>query len=128
VTDLQLDTHVVVWLYAGEHDRIPAGIRERLAVEPLRVSPTVRMELTYLHEIGRLAAPAARILDELEHSIALTEDATAFGAVVRAAETLTWTRDPFDRLIAAQALVSFSTLVTKDDNIRQALGTYAVWD
>jgi PIN domain nuclease of toxin-antitoxin system len=27
---------------------------------------------------------------------------------------LGWTRDPFDRLIAAQALVANATLVTKD--------------
>ncbi|MDQ6525282.1 PIN domain-containing protein [Nocardioides sp. LHD-245] len=127
MTALHLDTHVVVWLYAGEHARFPDPVRERLAADPLRISPIVRLELTYLHEIGRITVPAARIVDELERAIGLEEDVTPFGAVTRAAEALSWTRDPFDRLIAAQALVSFATLATKDDVLREGLGQYAVW-
>ena len=128
MTDLHLDTHVVLWLYVGEHHRIPFALRERMATDPLRVSPMVRVELVYLHEIGRLDPPAHRVLDELEHSIGLVEDPMSFGAVAKAAETLTWTRDPFDRMIAAHALVSFATLATSDETIRKALGSYAVWD
>jgi PIN domain nuclease of toxin-antitoxin system len=128
VTDLHLDTHVALWLYLGEHDRIPSGLRERLGADALRVSPMVRLELVYLHEIGRLVPPAHRVLDELAHAIGLVEESMAFGAVVKAAETLTWTRDPFDRMIAAHALVSFATLATSDEKIRKALGPYAVWE
>lgn len=128
VTDLHLDTHVVVWLAAGEFERIPPSLHQRLAADSLRVSPMVRLELTYLHEKGRLSEPAGRILDQLEQAIGLVEATGSFGAAVRAAETLTWTRDPFDRMIAADALVSFATLATKDEAIRGALGQYAVWD
>lgn len=127
MTALHLDTHVVVWLYAGEHERFPDVLRGRLAEDPLRISPMVRLELTYLQEIGRITVPAARIIDELERAVGLAEDATPFGAVIHAAEALSWTRDPFDRLIAAQALVSFSTLATKDDVLLEALGQHAVW-
>jgi len=128
VTDLHLDTHVLVWLYAGEHARFPQALRDRLAVDPLRFSPMARLELTYLHEIGRIGVPAERIVDELQRSIGLVEDPTPFDAVVRAAESQTWTRDPFDRIIAAQSLVSFASLATKDDRVREGLGQYAVWD
>lgn len=126
--DLHLDTHVLVWLYAGEHARFPEGLRERLAVDPLRFSPMARLELTYLHEIGRIGAPADRIIDELQRSIGLVEDTTSFDAVIRAAETQTWTRDPFDRIIAAQALVAFASLATKDERVQAGIGQYAVWD
>ncbi|WP_183096131.1 type II toxin-antitoxin system VapC family toxin [Nocardioides stalactiti] len=129
MTDLHLDTNVVLWLAQGELDRIPGVLRERLAVDPLRFSPMVRLEITYLHEIGRITEPAHRILPELEHSIGLLEHPMAFEAVTKAAETLTWTRDPFDRLIAAHALVSFGVLATSDEKIRNALGSaYTVWD
>lgn len=128
MTDLHLDTHVVVWLFAGEHDRLPEDLRQRLENTPLRVSPMVRLELAYLHEIGRLTVPASPMLAELERSIGLTEDTTRFSTVAHAAEAQTWTRDPFDRVIAAQALVSFATLVTRDRNIRTALGQHAIWD
>ena len=128
MTDLHLDTHVVVWLAGNESERIPASLRQRMADDSLRVSPIVRLELTYLHEIGRVAEPAHRVLAELEHSIGLVEDPMSFTAVAKAAEMLTWTRDPFDRMIAAHALVSFATLATSEEKIRQALGSQAVWD
>ncbi|HWJ67213.1 MAG TPA: PIN domain-containing protein [Nocardioides sp.] len=127
MTALHLDTHVVVWLYAGEHARLPDNVRARIEDEALVCSPMVRLELAYLHEIGRTTVPAHRILDELEHSTGLVEDTTAFPAVARTAESLIWTRDPFDRVIAAQALAAFGTLVTKDDHLRHRLGQYAFW-
>jgi PIN domain nuclease of toxin-antitoxin system len=37
-----------------------------------------------------------------------------------------WTRDPFDRLITAQAALGESTLLTKDDTIRTNYAN-AVW-
>ncbi|HXH57083.1 hypothetical protein [Iamia sp.] len=42
------------------------------------------------------------------------------------AQTLDWTRDPFDRIIAAQTLAAGARLLTKDLTIRDHLGL-AVW-
>jgi PIN domain nuclease of toxin-antitoxin system len=47
--------------------------------------------------------------------------------LTRAAADLSWTRDPFDRLIAAHAIVANASLVTADDTIREHL-PLAVWD
>ena len=44
-----------------------------------------------------------------------------------AAMEFSWTRDPFDRLIAAQALVSGERLLTRDRLIR-ANCSWAFWD
>ncbi len=41
--------------------------------------------------------------------------------ICQAAIALGWTRDPFDRLISAQAISSSATLVTKDRVIRHHL-------
>lgn len=127
-TRLHLDTHVVAWLYAGEHERIPDTLRIRLAGDSLRVSPMVGLELTYLHEIGRLREPAQRIVGELERSIGLRVDGLAFHEVVVAAERLSWTRDPFDRLIAAHALATSCELATKDGAMHHHLPGTAVWE
>ena len=125
---LHLDTHVAAWLYAGATDRFPANLLDRLASATLRISPMVALELTYLHEIGRLTEPAHRILGELDRSIGLRIDDLPFGAVVVAAERLSWTRDPFDRLIAAQAIAASCELATKDAAMHQHLAETAVWD
>jgi PIN domain nuclease of toxin-antitoxin system len=125
---IHLDTHVVAWLFAKvDAERIPAGVRARLESEPLAVSPMVRLELGLLREIGRLADPPGRILDELARAIGLGVDGTSFADVVIAAESLSFTRDPFDRIIGAQAIVAGATLVTADRGLRQNL-TVAVWD
>jgi len=44
-----------------------------------------------------------------------------------AAMDLSWTRDPFDRLISAHAIVANAPLVTADETIREHL-PLAVWD
>ncbi len=111
---MHLDTHVAVWLYQGDIERIPIATRESLGrVRPL-VSPMVRIELELLHEIGRLTVPAAVILDELRSVAGLGVAESRFDRVAAIAAGLKWTRDPFDRMIAAHALADDLPLVTKD--------------
>jgi PIN domain nuclease of toxin-antitoxin system len=114
-----LDTHVVAWLYAGELSRIPAAARSVVERASLAVSPIVALELAYLHEIERLTVGPDVILDALDRQLGLRVDDSPFASVVVAATALTWTRDPFDRLIAAQAAVAAETLVTADRTIRE---------
>lgn len=44
---IHLDTHVVIWLYAGEINRFPETLRDAMASEELAISPAVIMELQY---------------------------------------------------------------------------------
>jgi PIN domain nuclease of toxin-antitoxin system len=37
----------------------------------------------------------------------------------KTAETIQWTRDPFDRIIVAQATLKHSPLITKDETLRK---------
>ncbi len=122
-----LDTHVMVWLYQHGADGISetaaACIR---AAEDRRISPMVRLEMQYLYEIGRVARPAAPVLDELSARLGLSVCRTPFAEVVLAAEADDWTRDPFDRLIVAQAAARNAPLVTKDAAIH-AHYSKALW-
>ena len=117
---IYLDTYVVVWLYASGGDALSAMARERIdGAEWLRISPMVRLELVYLNELGRVTEPAATILDYLAQRIGLATCDHPFAQVVAKAADFSWTRDPFDRLITAQAALGENTLLTKDAVIRE---------
>jgi PIN domain nuclease of toxin-antitoxin system len=123
---IYLDTHVLLWLHAGLLDRFTArGIR-LLEQNDLLISPCVKLELQYLFEIGRTTVPAAGIVDGLDGQIGLIVCDLPFALVVNRAVALDWTRDPFDRLISAQALCRGIPLLTKDKSIRRRV-KLAVW-
>ncbi len=124
---MHLDTHVAIWLYIDRRDAIPTAVRRLIDTEPLAVSPMVALELDLLYEIGRTEGPAEVVLAGLGRSVGLTTSPTPFTDVVGAATDLTWTRDPFDRLICAQAVAENEILLTKDRKIRTHLAL-ARWD
>lgn len=97
-----------------------------MEVEAPFVSPIVELELTYLYEVGRVTEPASAPLTALRRTIGLEIADASVAELVRAATDLSWTRDPFDRLIAAHALVSNAPLITADETIRANL-SLATW-
>jgi PIN domain nuclease of toxin-antitoxin system len=124
---IYLDTHVAAWLYAsGAADLSPRATELMDGSDDIRASPMVRLELQYLYEIGRVGEPAAVVVDALTATLGLTLCPASFVSVAHEAEQLTWTRDPFDRLIVAQAALHDARLVTKDETMR-ANYPRAVW-
>jgi PIN domain nuclease of toxin-antitoxin system len=118
----RLDTHVVAWLYAGEVERLSPTARELLERGELVISPMVQLELIYLHEAGRLSARGGDVVADLRERVGLHLSDQPFSAVVAAAADLTWTRDPFDRLIVGDAVAANSPLITKDETILSHCG------
>ena len=92
-----------------------------------RISPIVRLELQYLHEIGRINPLADTIIADLAQQVGLSICPKPFNDVIAKATQLSWTRDPFDRIIVGQAALQQHTLVTKDRAMRDHY-PYAVWD
>ena len=125
-TKAYLDTQVIVWLYGDPQRAWPAPARQLLSTGHLRFAPMVRLELRYLHEIGRLKIAPEELLAELFEKLDLVECELPFGRVVDLAEHITWTRDPFDRLIVAHATLAQAALVTADHLIRERFPA-AVW-
>jgi PIN domain nuclease of toxin-antitoxin system len=123
---VRLDTHVVVWLYAGLVERFSPTAHVTLEQRDLVVAPMVELELTLLHEIGRLSVSGTEILGDLHHRVGLRVSDVPWPAAVRAAAGLTWTRDPFDRLIVADALAAGTSLLTRDDRVRERVPS-AMW-
>lgn len=124
---IYLDTHIVVWLYGGLTERFTDLAIALLNEHDLYISPMVRLELQYLYEIERVLVPADSIILDLGDRVGLRLCEKDFNQVVGYGLGLSWTRDPFDRLIVAQAMITGSILLTKDVKI---LGNYAkaMWE
>ena len=123
---IYLDTHVAAWLYGGRADLIPPRARALIEDHPVLASPMVALELQYLFETGRTGEPAQSVLQALGRDLGLRLCDAPFADVAGAAMRQSWTRDPFDRLIVAQAAVRGAQLVTRDADIR-AHYHRAVW-
>jgi len=123
---IHLDTHVLVLLYAGNVERLGAAGRTLIESEDLTVSPAVILELQLLHEIKRLKVAPSKLMEDLAANIGVRVSELRFKTVVEHAMSETWVRDPFDRLIVANAKAENAVLVTKDEKIRQHV-SMAVW-
>ena len=123
---IYLDTHVVVWLYQKEKSRFTPRTQILIDQEDLYISPMVELELEYLFEIDRINVKADIIVNYLKEKIDLKMCGNLFSDIVQESISMKWTRDPFDRIITAQAALSDSILITKDHQIRKHYSK-AVW-
>jgi len=77
------------------------------------------LELQYLAEIGRLDLLDATGLEEtLGQDVRFVIDEPPLLPLIRQALALSWTRDPFDRLLVAHSLTRRVALCTTDRTIR----------
>ena len=112
---LLLDTHALVWWLEGSLNLNPAAldaIRDR--ENDVFVSPVSAFEIAQKHRLGKLPS-AARLAQDFDADIdaegfttlmLTTAEARLAGAIVHAH------RDPFDRLLIAQALLNDCVLVS----------------
>ena len=114
---IYLDTHVVVWLYAGLTEKFSDPTRELVNSHEIYISPIVRLELQYLYEIQRVTDVAQTIVTDLSNRIGLQICDKPLDLIVTQALTFPWTRDPFDRLIVANAALNDDILLSKDQRI-----------
>jgi len=111
---LLLDTHVVLWQLSGERELSQSAIAAIAAADDLLFSVVSFAEIGIKAAVGKLVVPPdlqAKITDAGVRSLAL---AAAHGLAV--AQLPTHHRDPFDRLLIAQAMTEGLTLVTADPN------------
>ncbi|ADG74089.1 PilT protein domain protein [Cellulomonas flavigena DSM 20109] len=116
-----LDTHVLLWLL-GEPLRVPTSVRDVLA-DPgaeILVSAVSALEVATKHRLGKLEA--SDLIDSWQHRLAdlVATELPITGEHALLAGRLAWEhRDPFDRLLVAQAVVENAILVTQDSAIVQ---------
>jgi PIN domain nuclease of toxin-antitoxin system len=115
-----LDTQALVWLAEGKLDGLSLRIDRLLEEADLRFSPMVLLELEYLYEIKRIKCPARDIQRKVEYELGVRVCDLPFATVAGAAVDEKWTRDPFDRLIVANAKANgFAWLISSDESIRR---------
>ena len=105
-----LDTNALIWLEQG-HRRSQALARSSAR---LHISPASILELQFLVEAGRIRLKNTTLLD-VSHDERWTLDDPPAATWFHKAADLSWTRDPFDRLIVAHARLRGWRLATGDD-------------
>jgi PIN domain nuclease of toxin-antitoxin system len=112
---LLLDTHVALWGITGD-PTLGEGFLDRLRHDPdIFLSPVSLWEITIKQTAGKLAGPAD--LAELVRDMGFRELPVTHDHAIAAGRLPFHHRDPFDRMLVAQAVIEGLTLVTRDASI-----------
>jgi len=108
---LLLDTHALLWWLADD-SRLSAPARAAIARAHVTVSAASAWEIAIKAAAGKLAAPEElEVRLDQERFVAL---AVSVPHALRAGELPRHHRDPFDRMLIAQAQLERLTIVTRD--------------
>lgn len=123
-----LDTHVFLWLLKAP-EALPAAVREVAAdrSQALVLSAVTPWEMAIKQTIGKLNA--VEILDNFERVTAqagLSILETTIRQVIRGGRLPLHHKDPFDRLLAAQALDLRIPLISRDA-VFDLYGVKRIW-
>lgn len=121
---LLLDTHIFLW-WRGEPSRLTSEVRSRIATADIVfVSAASAWEAAIKVSLGRLDLP-----DTIEAGVTASgfeKLLITFSHAERAAGLPPHHRDPFDRMLVAQAQAEGLTLVTHD-RLLEAYDVEIVW-
>ena len=107
-----LDTHLLLWAFAAP-ERLPIRARKRIDVSEVFVSAASIWEVSIKASLGKIQADASLLLAEIEPAgftlLPISGDhAVAVGLLPSIH------RDPFDRMLVAQARTEPLILLTND--------------
>jgi PIN domain nuclease of toxin-antitoxin system len=119
-----IDAHALLWFVAGDSKRIGKALRARIEAEAMMVSTATLWEIAIKVGLGKLDAP-----DDLPERV----EQLGFDLLPVTADHA-WQvrrlpphhRDPFDRLLIAQAQVERLPIVTADPSF-DAYDVTVVW-
>jgi len=118
-----LDTHAAIWLAQGHRRVRPLERFVRLYLSPASV-----LEVQFLVETGRVRLARGVSTATLAGDERWRLDEPPPGRWFEQAAELSWTRDPFDRLLGAHALVRGWRLATADETLLGRLPSTAVFE
>ena len=115
--NLLLDTHVLLWCL-GSPDRLSRETRRRIEAPDtvVFVSAASAWEIEVKRALGKLQAPAD--LEEQLRQKRLTELPIRVSHVRALRSLPEFHRDPFDRMLVAQAVAEGLVIVTSDERVR----------
>ena len=129
-----LDSHVLLWL-TPVTPRLSSQVLDQLslAANGLFVSPASVAELCIKASLGKLTLPfgqdedAGEVFTQLLEELGIVSLDVTLAHASRLRDLPLHHRDPFDRLIVAQALAENLTLVTHDRTLGQYNGLSVLW-
>src|SRR5208337_1025573 len=89
---IYLDTHALIYIAAGEVNRLGAAARKAIDREDVLASAASVLELALLHEIGRLKPTASKLISIVAADIGLRVCDLPFRTIVEHALSEGWTR------------------------------------
>jgi PIN domain nuclease of toxin-antitoxin system len=111
-----LDTHLLLWALAHP-SKLSAATRKKIVAAEVFVSAASIWEVSIKSALGKLAANPADVLAGIEPAgfrlLPITGEHAA-----KVAELPMLHKDPFDRMLVAQASVEPMLLLTNDENLR----------
>jgi PIN domain nuclease of toxin-antitoxin system len=130
VSGFLLDTHVLIWA-VSEPSRLSTHARELIEdpSNPLVVSAASAWEIAIKHRLGKLPG-SARLLSDYRgalgrlgaRSLVVTDEhALAAGSLSHPH------KDPFDRMLVAQAVIEDLEILTSDRVLAELPGARARW-
>jgi PIN domain nuclease of toxin-antitoxin system len=124
-----LDTHTFLWAIKTP-TALPATVQSicKNRAESLLISIVTPWEMAIKSALGKL--DAAFVLDNFEALLAqggYTMLETTAGQVIRGGRLLSHHRDPFDRLLAAQALELRIPIISRD-RVFDLYGVQRIWN
>jgi PIN domain nuclease of toxin-antitoxin system len=130
MTTLLLDTHAFVWAVSAP-DRLGTAGRDLIAdwANQLLVSAATAWELGTKVRLGKFPEAEPLIAQYASTVATLGADELPIHAVhALRAGALQWQhRDPFDRMLAAQAMIEAAVLVTRDSAFAALGGLATIW-
>ena len=123
---LLLDTHILLWAFAGDR-RLSTAARDAILddANEVFVSAASLWEASIKRAVGKLDFDSAKVLAELDYN-GFRELPVTIRHVVAAGDLPPHHKDPFDRLLIAQAAAEGLTVVTADAALRP-YGVAALW-
>jgi PIN domain nuclease of toxin-antitoxin system len=127
-----VDSHVVLWLALAPRKLSKAAVETirhcREIAEPLAIAACTLYEFSLTVASNRIGTnlPLDQLMKELTANFVILP-ITPEIAITAATLPDSFPRDPFDRMIAATAIVHGAPLVTADEKIRKSNVVSVVW-
>jgi PIN domain nuclease of toxin-antitoxin system len=126
---LLLDTHALLW-WIFDDPRLPAAARSAMSAPRTRVlvSSASAWEIATKHRLGKLpeAGDVAEFLPDYVRRARFTELQVSIAHALKAGRLPGPHKDPFDRLLIAQATLENTPVVTLDP-VFATYGVETVW-
>lgn len=124
-----LDTHALIWFVAGS-EHLPSAVRGVIEDEhnAVHVSAVSAMEVTTKFRLGKLPS-AALLANDFERIVAergFVPLPITVGHAERAGALPIPHKDPFDRLLIAQAMIEEMTLIS-NETLFSGFGVGRLW-